>query len=79
MITRDLDFFMMEDRMPPPTVKAYEVKATTASGRGRKARRKEQDARKLAKSAARRHFACLPKRVEKTRMMFTPRHCSRAG
>jgi len=30
MITRDLDFFMMEDRAPPPTVKAYEVKATTA-------------------------------------------------
>jgi DNA repair photolyase len=30
MITRDLDFFMMEDRMPPPAVKAYEVKATTA-------------------------------------------------
>ena len=30
MITRDLDFFMMEDKMPPPTVKAYEVKATTA-------------------------------------------------
>jgi DNA repair photolyase len=30
MITRDLDFFMMEDKMPPPTVKAYEVKASTA-------------------------------------------------
>lgn len=30
MITRDLDFFMMEDQMPPPTVRAYEVKATTA-------------------------------------------------
>ena len=30
MITRDLDFFMMEDRMPPPTVKAYEVRASTA-------------------------------------------------
>jgi DNA repair photolyase len=30
MITRDLDFFMMEDRTPLPTVKAYEVKATTA-------------------------------------------------
>ncbi len=30
MITRDLDFFMMEDKMPPPSVKAYEVKATTA-------------------------------------------------
>ena len=30
MITRDLDFFMMEDRLPPPAVKAYEVKATTA-------------------------------------------------
>jgi DNA repair photolyase len=30
MITRDLDFFMMEDRMPPPAIKAYEVKATTA-------------------------------------------------
>ena len=30
MITRDLDFFMMEDRMPPPMVKAYEVKAKTA-------------------------------------------------
>ena len=30
MITRDLDFFMMEDRAPPPTVKAYEVEATTA-------------------------------------------------
>ncbi len=30
MITRDLDFFMMEDRMPLPTVKAYEVRASTA-------------------------------------------------
>jgi DNA repair photolyase len=30
MITRDLDFFMMEDKLPPPTVRAYEVKATTA-------------------------------------------------
>jgi DNA repair photolyase len=30
MITRDLDFFMMEDKMPPPTVKAYEVRASTA-------------------------------------------------
>jgi DNA repair photolyase len=30
MITRDLDFFMMEDKLPPPAVKAYEVKATTA-------------------------------------------------
>ncbi|HEY3419071.1 MAG TPA: radical SAM protein [Methanomassiliicoccales archaeon] len=30
MITRDLDFFMMEDKMPPPMVKAYEVRATTA-------------------------------------------------
>jgi DNA repair photolyase len=30
MITRDLDFFMMEDRLPPPTVKAYEVKVKTA-------------------------------------------------
>ena len=30
MITRDLDFFMMEDRMPPPTVRAIEVQATTA-------------------------------------------------
>ena len=30
MITRDLDFFLMEDRMPPPTVRASEVRATTA-------------------------------------------------
>jgi DNA repair photolyase len=30
MITRDLDFFMMDDKLPPPAVKAYEVKATTA-------------------------------------------------
>ncbi len=30
MITRDLDFFMMEDTAPPPSVRAYEVKATTA-------------------------------------------------
>jgi DNA repair photolyase len=30
MITRDLDFFMMEDKMPPPTVKAFEVRASTA-------------------------------------------------
>jgi DNA repair photolyase len=30
MITRDLDFFMMDDKLPQPAVKAYEVKATTA-------------------------------------------------
>ena len=34
---------------------------------------------KLAKSAARRHLAPLPKRVEHTRRMRTPRQFSRAG
>lgn len=30
MIMHDLDFFLMEEKMSPPTVRAYEVKATTA-------------------------------------------------
>jgi hypothetical protein len=53
--------------------------AITKSCRGRNSNRPQQFTMKLAKSAARRHLAVLPKRVEETRKMRMPRHVSRAG
>ena len=55
------------------------VSATTMSCRGKNSSRAQQEKMKLAKSAARRHLACLPKLVEKTRKIWTPRQFSRAA
>jgi hypothetical protein len=52
------------------------VNATTASGRDSKANRRQHAPMKLAKSAARRHFAVLPKDVVANRWILIPRQVS---
>ena len=56
-----------------------DVSATTTSGRGSRISRQQHDQRNIAKSAARRQRALLPRPVPATRKIRMPRQVSVLG